>query len=234
MAATNRLFVDLISGTLSADPGVSGTTLDGAFLADLPVVADPDFIALTIDPEAADGDPEIVWVTVHSSAATSATVLREQEGTTERAHDSGTKAIAGLTADGLTSAIRSLYPVGSIYFNASVATNPGTLLGFGTWAAFGEGRVLVGLDSGDTDFDTVEEEGGSKTQATHVHEVDPPITTSAIEAQTQVSADSGNDNGVAVDDHTHTVNIAPFNSAAAGDDSIVQPYVTVYMWKRTA
>jgi hypothetical protein len=41
-----------------------------------------------------------------------------------------------------------LYPVGSVYINAAVSTNPGTLLGFGTWAAFGAGRVLVGLDAG--------------------------------------------------------------------------------------
>jgi microcystin-dependent protein len=44
-----------------------------------------------------------------------------------------------------------------------VNTNPGTLLGYGTWSAFGAGRMLVGLDSGDADFDTVEETGGAKT-----------------------------------------------------------------------
>jgi len=57
----------------------------------------------------------------------------------------------------------SAYPVGSIYINATDDTNPATLLGFGTWAAFGAGRVIVGYDSGDGDFDTAEETGGSKT-----------------------------------------------------------------------
>ena len=52
--------------------------------------------------------------------------------------------------------LNDLYPVGSVYINASVSTNPDTLLGFGTWAAFGAGRVLVGLDADDVDFDTVE------------------------------------------------------------------------------
>lgn len=56
------------------------------------------------------------------------------------------------------------FPVGSIYL-AVVSTNPGTLLGYGTWSAIGAGRVLVGLDSGDTAFDTVEETGGAKTVA---------------------------------------------------------------------
>jgi hypothetical protein len=53
------------------------------------------------------------------------------------------------------------YPVGSIYTNATDATNPGTLLGFGTWTAFGAGRVPVGFDAGNVLFDTAEETGGS-------------------------------------------------------------------------
>lgn len=53
------------------------------------------------------------------------------------------------------------FPVGAVFVSVS-STNPATSLGYGTWSAFGAGRVLVGLDSGDTDFDTVEETGGSK------------------------------------------------------------------------
>jgi hypothetical protein len=56
------------------------------------------------------------------------------------------------------------FPVGAVFI-AVVSTSPATLLGYGTWSAFGAGRVLVGLDSGDTDFDTVEETGGAKTVA---------------------------------------------------------------------
>lgn len=56
------------------------------------------------------------------------------------------------------------FPIGSVFI-AVVSTNPNTLLGYGTWAAFGAGRVMVGLDSGDTDFDTAEETGGAKTVA---------------------------------------------------------------------
>ena len=43
-----------------------------------------------------------------------------------------------------TNILQSVYPIGSIYINASNSTNPGTLLGFGTWVAFGQGRVLIG------------------------------------------------------------------------------------------
>jgi hypothetical protein len=56
------------------------------------------------------------------------------------------------------------FPVGSVFI-AVVSTDPSTLLGYGTWSAFGAGRVLIGLDGGDANFDTVEETGGSKTVA---------------------------------------------------------------------
>lgn len=56
------------------------------------------------------------------------------------------------------------WPVGSVFLSV-VSTNPATLLGFGTWSAFGAGRMLVGLDAGDTDFDTPEETGGAKTHS---------------------------------------------------------------------
>lgn len=55
------------------------------------------------------------------------------------------------------------FPVGSIFTTVS-ASNPSDLLGYGTWTPFGVGRVLVGVDTSNTDFDTVEETGGSLTQ----------------------------------------------------------------------
>lgn len=48
-------------------------------------------------------------------------------------------------ADSIVAAAKqALFPVGSIYTNASDSTNPGTLLGFGTWTAFGKSRVMIG------------------------------------------------------------------------------------------
>ena len=139
------------------------------------------------------------------------------------------------TLTGVTATIANAYPVGSIYMNCSNATNPGTLLGFGTWSSFGAGRVLIGIDSSDTDFDTAEETGGSKTHTlteaqlpSHRHQVgsnDSGTGTGGAAGNMELVRDAGTGNGPAV------------NSSFTGSGdahTIVQPYIVVYMWKRTA
>ena len=123
--------------------------------------------------------------------------------------------------------ILTVYPVGCVYTSV-VATSPGTLFG-GTWVAFGAGKVLVGVDPSDTSFDTVEETGGSKTHTLTVAEI--PSHTHAFTAMQDttdsVTRTGGGDLG------------SPTSSTTAGTGggsahNIMQPYVTVYMWKRTA
>ena len=91
------------------------------------------------------------------------------------------------------------FPVGSVFISV-VSTNPATLLGYGTWAAFGAGRVLVGLDAGDTDFDTVEETGGAKTSS-HSH-TGGTLATDTFAAHTHGVGTLGT---VAESSHTHGV-----------------------------
>ena len=131
--------------------------------------------------------------------------------------------------------LETIYPVGSIYTNAGVATNPGTLLGFGTWTAFGAGRVIVGVDSTDTDFDTVRETGGSKTDShaltiaelpSHTHET---TLRGNGEDETQ-NFPSASDNS----DPSRTMTSGATGGGAAHSHDIVQPYITAYMWRRTA
>lgn len=97
------------------------------------------------------------------------------------------------------------FPVGSVFIGV-VSTNPATLLGYGTWAAFGAGRVLVGLDSGDTDFDTVEETGGAKTVAAAGSNSAPSISGATANGTT----------GATVSDHAaHTHSVT--SNVAVGD-----------------
>jgi len=138
------------------------------------------------------------------------------------------------TLSGVTATIANAYPVGSLYMNASNATNPASLLGFGTWAAFGAGRVLVGIDSSDTDFDGAEETGGSKTHA---------LTTGELAAHNHAvgSNDSGTGPGGAAGNQEHVRDAGVGNGPATPTSTTgsgtahnnVQPYIVVYMWKRT-
>lgn len=140
------------------------------------------------------------------------------------------------------------YPVGSIYMNATNSTNPATLLGFGTWSAFGQGRVLVGLNSSDTDFDTAEETGGAKTHT--LTEAELPSHRHFVMAATTTVASLTNSNQLAWGrsdaagefhygaDNGGTATAATVGlTSATGSGSAhnnLQPYIVVYMWKRTA
>ena len=90
-------------------------------------------------------------------------------GTTGVTQSFGNSTTALATTAFVQAALAALYPVGSVYTNATNSTNPGTLLGFGTWSAFGAGRVPVGFDSGNALFDTAEETGGSADAITVSH-----------------------------------------------------------------
>ena len=144
--------------------------------------------------------------------------------------------------------LKYVYPVGSIYINAADDTNPETLLGFGTWERFGEGKVLVGVDSTDSDFDTGEKTGGEKTHQltdaempSHNHNVSIESAStqylhynqSTTEASTGTSAYYLNrHDGYEDESHNHTINQSTVGSDNAHNN--LQPYITVYMWKRTA
>lgn len=120
----------------------------------------------------------------------------------------------------------TLYPVGSIYINASVSTNPGTLLGFGTWAAYGAGRVIVGLDSGQTEFDTLDETGGAKTHTLTVPEMPAHTHT--------VPGNNVGGSGNARIDASSSTTVTSSSAGGGGAHNNLQPYIVAYMWKRTA
>jgi hypothetical protein len=146
-------------------------------------------------------------------------------------------------------ALQALHPIGSIYINATNATNPGTLFGFGTWAAFGAGRVPVGFNAADPLFDTAEETGGSKNAivVSHTHTATSTVTDPghAHTFTSGTSADFGAQTGgfgrggpqtITTSTATTGITVATTNASAgsSGTNANLQPYITVYMWKRTA
>lgn len=141
----------------------------------------------------------------------------------------------------------ALFPVGSIYSNASDGTNPGTLLGFGTWTALGAGRMLVGYSSGDPLFGTVGNTGGSRdaivvshthtgttnTTGAHVHTYNTKSSTQPQSGSaTQVWVGDTSANTGSAGDHSHTLSVN--SSGSSGTNANLTPYLTVYMWQRTA
>jgi hypothetical protein len=156
-------------------------------------------------------------------------------------------------------ALQAAYPVGSIYINASVTTNPSVLLGFGTWEAFGAGRVLVGQDTGNALFDTLEETGGSADAivVSHTHTATSTVTDPGHKHQLSTFFGQGDGGGqtyqapfsnqdgnvnpspnINYDTTTNTtsITVATTNAStgSSGTNANLQPYITVKMWKRTA
>jgi hypothetical protein len=123
-------------------------------------------------------------------------------------------------------AIATAWPIGSVFLSV-LATNPATLLGFGTWTQIASGQFLVGQKATDVDFDTAEEAGGAKT---HKHKVDPPETNASTPVGSNMPIGTGA-NTASQWSHYHTVNIAEFDSETVSN---VPPYFVCYVWKRTA
>lgn len=122
----------------------------------------------------------------------------------------------------------TIYPIGAIYMSVA-STNPATLFG-GTWVAWGSGRVPVGVDTGQTEFNTVEETGGSKTHTltlaespSHSHSI--KIDTGPGPGGTTILWTPGSFSQWAGTTDTQGSGQAHNN---------LQPYITCYMFKRTA
>tara|TARA_S200000501_G_C20375189_1_gene547972 strand:+ start:17 stop:517 length:501 start_codon:yes stop_codon:yes gene_type:complete len=130
-----------------------------------------------------------------------------------------------------THMLETIYPVGSIYINAGVATNPGTLLGFGTWSAFGTGRTIVGVDSSDTDFDAVRETGGSKTHTLTIAELPSHTHQTTLRGNGE---DENLDLPSASDNSDPSRTMTSGATGGGGAHNNLQPYITAYMWRRTA
>jgi hypothetical protein len=127
------------------------------------------------------------------------------------------------------------YPVGSIYTTVgSSATTPAevnTLLGVGTWVAFGAGRVPVGIDASDTDFDGIKETGGHKTHTLTIAEM-PSHNHSLSPSLVSGGSTDGNPNIVSGGNAGSSISIS--NTGSGNAHNNVQPYIVVYMWERTA
>lgn len=144
----------------------------------------------------------------------------------------------GIANTPIATTLASVYPIGCIY-TSIIATNPSTVFGFGTWTAFGAGRVLVGRDSTDTDFDVAEETGGAKTITLTAAQSGVAAHTHTLSYTVLNPQGSGGGGLEGTYPNAHTLNYTPTTDACSAASAVsahanVQPYIVVYFWKRTA
>ena len=131
--------------------------------------------------------------------------------------------------------LKKVYPIGSIYINANTATNPASLLGFGTWVRYGNGRVLVSQDGSQSEFNSLGETGGAKTHTLTVNQLpahhfnyESFVSSGVTNHANQLHRDS-NYRG-SYNRRSRTTNTLGGNQP----HNNLQPYIVVYMWRRTA
>jgi hypothetical protein len=176
-----------------------------------------------------------------NAATVTTTVASGATGTTQTF---GTSNTTIATTAFVQAALQALHPVGSIYTSTS-ATNPGTSFGFGTWVAFGAGRVLIGngggfsagATGGSADAIVVSHNhtaSSSVSDPGHAHTYDRPLG--------QVGYNQGGSQSVPYPQSVSTstastgisVSTSITSTGSSGTNANLQPYVVVYMWNRTA
>ena len=171
------------------------------------------------------------------------------------------KVYGKLLSDYIKQAIGAVYPVGSIYMSVN-NVNPSSYFG-GTWIAWGSGRVPVGVDTSNTDFNAVEKTGGASTVTlttaqlpshshakgtlatasggAHTHDLKNQkaawgtssgnrVLVDATSGYTALSNKTTTSNG----SHTHTISGSTAATGSGSAHNNLQPFITCYMWKRTA
>jgi hypothetical protein len=147
---------------------------------------------------------------VTSSTGTGSVVLSVSPALTGTPTAPTASAGTSSTQIATTAFMATMYPIGSIY-TSTVSTNPGTLFGFGTWVAFGAGRVLLGNGGGYTAGATGGSADAIVVDHTHTATSSSSFTgsggTTGTQSADHVHSVSGTTSGQS-NTHTHSVSIS--------------------------
>lgn len=120
------------------------------------------------------------------------------------------------------------YPIGAIYLSIN-STNPTKLFG-GTWEQIAQGRTLVGVDTSQTEFNTVKKTGGEKTHKLTINEM--PSHSHHFFRGTDGTSYFGVTGKEPNNGSPYQVDTSSAGGGQAHNN--LQPYYTCYIWLRTA
>lgn len=151
---------------------------------------------------------------------------------TEMVVSGSTITLDGAVTMGGVSLLSKVYPIGSVYQNATDSRNPATILGFGTWYVYAEGRVIV-CKSADTEFSTIGKMGGSKSHRLSIGEM-PPHSHDSLDVETVTENTSTPTLYAAFSGLPAAGAINVTTSSAGGNEkhTNTQPYRVVKRWRR--
>ena len=214
-----------VSTDFSSNPTITTTIVDGSI-----VNADVDTSAAIDASKIADGSVSNIEFQ-HLNGVTTAIqtqINNKIDGSSLNASNLSSGTVPGVR-------LSNVYPVGSIYMNATNSTNPSSLLGFGTWASFGAGRMLVNIDSGDSDFNSPEETGGAKTHQLTINEMPSHRHPRGFNGGFTDDHGGGGLNGyLGGDQATSALDLRAASEGGDAAHNNMPPYIVVYMWKRTS
>ncbi len=181
-----------------------------------------------------------VQTAVNTKADVNGSATESFSATTATAGTNTTQVATTAFVTTAIAAIPSSFPIGSIFTTVTAYANSAAVvaaIGGTTWVSFAAGKMIMGVDTGDTDFDTVEETGGAKTHTLTTAEM-PTHNHTNGNYNKLVENTSGQYTSQGTDNSAGELNILVgglLQSAGSGNaHSIMNPYITVYMWKRTA
>ena len=134
-----------------------------------------------------------------------------------------------------------LLPVGAIYMS-TIGTNPATVLGYGTWVAFGQGRVIIGAGTSDMTF-AAGSQGGSSTVTltpeqmpthTHIQNAHAHSYFNGEEAKWRDGDQSNDQRPIASQGNTGETTAINQNAGGGQAHSNLPPFIVAYFFTRTA
>lgn len=246
---------NLASGTLAEDITASATTVlayvgDGSVSTIKAVWPTAPFFITVMPHNPVAGvsnslDSEVMRVTAVGNdqvGNVALTVERAQRGTTAKSFTAGAIVTNGVYMEDI---LDRIYPVGSIYMSATLSTTTqvANALG-GTWEAFGAGRVPVGVDTTQTEFNTVLKTGGEKTHILTNGELPKLSGTGQFKPYDSYSTsgivsgmtwhESKNFSAAGGLQSNSTIYGFKIEFGGDGAHNNLQPYITCYMYRRTA